>query len=264
MELSNKQIDVWLIDRHVMVSPLEIQRCQSILSQDELNRARKFAFARDRERYILAKALQRNVLSRYHRSISSREWRFWFNPNGKPHIANSSAAGLHFNLSHTEGLIALAVASTQPLGVDVENTQRTNNLVSLADYCFTEAEQSYLFENGINGEDREFARRFFTLWTLKEAVVKAVGVGLSLGLKSVEFRMDDPISVGPLPQPHPQNWFLYQEWLDSHSLALACPTHHPLHVNLYRCHPLDDQYQQLRATKTRAFTANHSTVPENN
>lgn len=256
MQLSGEQVDIWLVDQRTSLSNQELQQCHDWLSPEEWHRAQRFVFTRDRERFIQAKVLQRAVLSRYYPAIPPHQWVFDFNQHGKPHIANTTSEALYFNLSHTDGMIALAVTRIGEIGIDVESVNRNNDLRSLADYCFTEIEQDYLYKD----DEQEFERRFFTLWTLKEAVVKAVGVGISLGLKRFEFQVKgESTSVSPLPSPHPQQWFLHKTQLSEHTLALAVATELSPQVQVYRGHSLGEQYRQADAAP---LTQSRNTAPK--
>jgi 4'-phosphopantetheinyl transferase len=94
------------------------------------------------------------------------------------------AAGLHFNLSHTTGLVTCLVGRMERLGVDTENTQRPmTDLMQLARRYFAPAEVAAL-DATAEHQRREL---FFRFWTLKESYIKARGIGLSLGLSRFAF-----------------------------------------------------------------------------
>lgn len=95
------------------------------------------------------------------------------NPYGKPALKNG---GKQFNLSHSGDYVALAV-DVQPVGVDIERIKNADPAV--AQRCFQKAELAYVFE------DNEIAdERFFSIWTLKESLMKATGLGLQLAPES--------------------------------------------------------------------------------
>ena len=99
-------------------------------------------------------------------------------PRGKPYLAGET---LGFNLSHSKEGLVLAVAQGTTLGVDLEYLRPRSNLDGLIARCFSEEERRD-FE-GLIGDERR--HRFHRGWTLKEAYVKAVAQGLSLGLERV-------------------------------------------------------------------------------
>src|SRR5690606_23274190 len=111
----------------------------------------RFVFARDRRQYTLARALLRTTLSKYHPQVRPEQWLFEFNAQGKPRVANVMKPAIHFNLSHTQDLIALAVRSDNEVGIDVESLNRDNNLQALSAHCFTEKERMYT-ESGTDGQ----------------------------------------------------------------------------------------------------------------
>ena len=123
----------------------------------------------------------------------------------------------HLNLSHTDGLVALAVAKT-PVGVDVEDLQRRGRTVELSDRFFAPSEARALRAL----PEAAQRSRFFDLWTLKEAYIKARGQGLAIPLASFAFDLDH----GPLAfQPQPGDPIIWQfarmDPTPRHRLALA-------------------------------------------
>jgi 4'-phosphopantetheinyl transferase len=159
------------------------------LSTDERIRCTRFLFGRDRRDFAAAHALLRAALS----STADRardEWRFEAGSFGKPRLAATIAAStpISFNLAHTRGLVACAVVKQADVdvGVDVEAIARHYDLAELTRRFFSSAEAAEILRH--EGEDRE--RRFFELWTLKEAFIKALGEGLSHPLDSFCFGFD--------------------------------------------------------------------------
>ena len=96
---------------------------------------------------------------------------------GKPHFTGALREW-HFSLSHSGGRALLALAQDQPVGVDLESPRPRQRLLDLAQRFFTAAETSVL--RGLPEEERLHA--FYALWTAKEAVLKAAGVGIGYGL----------------------------------------------------------------------------------
>ncbi len=118
---------------------------------------------------------------------------------------------LCFNLSHTDGLVVLAVAR-QPVGVDVEWLDRTGRTVELADRYFARTETgSLLALAGTAQRDR-----FFDLWTLKEAYIKARGLGLALSLGGFAFdRFESPplsVAVDAALADRPDSEWSFGTW----------------------------------------------------
>lgn len=126
-----------------------------------------------------------------------------------------------FNISHTDGLVALAVADA-PIGVDVENVRRKGRTVELADRFFAPSEAAAL-----RALPEPLQRdRFFDLWTLKEAYIKARGMGLAIPLDAFAFTLEPgsiQISVSPDVANAPDDrWrFFLARIGDAHRLAVG-------------------------------------------
>src|SRR5262249_33539026 len=113
-------------------------------------------------------------------------WVFAANAHGKPEIAGPKGMlPLSFNLSHTRGLAVVAVTLSSEIGVDVENVQRREVGLELAERYFAAEEGVYL--GRLAAAERKSA--FFDYWTLKEAYLKARGLGLSLPLDAFNFSL---------------------------------------------------------------------------
>ena len=186
MGLPADQIHLWLASE-------EDARCQQLysdyramLSHTEQQQERRFRFARDRNRYLVTRALVRTVLSRYS-PVAPAEWVFAVNEYGRPSITNPQAvaAGLSFNVSHTHGLILLAVSADRTIGVDLENVHAREIHQDLADRFFAPCEASTL--RALPADRRRL--RFLEYWTFKESYVKARGMGLSIPLHEFWFRL---------------------------------------------------------------------------
>lgn len=158
-----------------------LRACVSLLSEDERVRWQRFRVERARREYLAAHALLRNALSHYG-APAPQDWRFKTNAHGKP--APHPDCGLRFNLSHSAGL-AVCLISEIPaqVGVDVEPLARANQIAAVAHRVFSPREQAQLDKLPAQGR----LNRHLDLWTLKEAYVKARGLGLSLPLDRISF-----------------------------------------------------------------------------
>jgi 4'-phosphopantetheinyl transferase len=126
-------------------------------------------------RRILARAGLRTVLG-CHTGLPPAAVRFHYGSFGKPRLGQSEgSAGIRFNLSTTGDLCLIAVA-TDEIGLDVEHIAPRANLDGVASRFFAPDEVSAIQQR--RGDDR--LRAFFRTWTLKEALVKADGRGLTL------------------------------------------------------------------------------------
>jgi len=163
----------------------------AVLSDDERLRHSQFVLDRDRRDYAAAHALLRWSLSRY-ASVAPEAWQFRNGRHGKPSLAGDyGGLPLAFNLSHTHGLVACAIAVHADVGIDVESVTRAVD-EGVSRRFFAAAEQDAI---GRAPAPRERAERFFELWTLKEAYIKAIGLGLVHPLSTIVFEVGVDRSV---------------------------------------------------------------------
>ena len=157
-----------------------------LLSREECDRAQRFHFLNHRAHYILAHANMRRILSCYC-DYPAEQLKFGSDVFGKPYLANP-VTDIHFNLSHTEGLCAIAIQSKKPLGIDIERIRPIENEVAKMHFSAVELHSLQL----LNGE--AWLNGFYRCWTSKEAILKAEGVGLHIPLDSfdVQVRPDAP------------------------------------------------------------------------
>ncbi|MGP9819335.1 4'-phosphopantetheinyl transferase family protein [Salinarimonas sp. NSM] len=187
-------VDLWIsrIDA-VRATPGLVEAYRDLMTDEERARERRFHFEADRLRYATARALVRTTLSRYG-ARTPQAWRFVPDRFGKPHLDADGAAavpGLTFNLSHSGDLVVLAAAVGRAVGVDVERIRDRGDLPGLAAHAFAPEEAQSLA--GLDAAPRAY--RFFEHWTLKEAYIKARGLGLSLSLASFWFDLGTPGAI---------------------------------------------------------------------
>jgi 4'-phosphopantetheinyl transferase len=189
--LEQGRCHLWFL-RPGAISGPHLERGLLFLSSEETARHSRFLMADAARTFLSARILLRSVLSLYG-ALPPAAWRFDTNPWGRPHIASQdSPPGLVFNLSHKPGLVTCLVGSCRDLGVDVEDTSvRRAYLLEIASRFFSPCEAAALHEL----PDTKQAQRFFQLWTLKEAYIKARGRGLSLGLSRFSFSVDEAASA---------------------------------------------------------------------
>jgi 4'-phosphopantetheinyl transferase len=163
--------------------------CAVLLSDEEKARAAKFHFERHRREYLATHALARTALSHAH-SLPPHAWNYSVNAYGKP--LPVPECGLRFNQANSVELAVCLVAPTgigtgaevgPEVGIDVESFSRAEEIVPLATKVFSLAEQEQL--NALSAAERP--HRALSLWTLKEAYIKARGMGLSLPLRGISF-----------------------------------------------------------------------------
>ena len=188
-------------------------RVETQLSPQEQDRASHFRFQRDRNAFVAAHGLLRFAL----RQVTGRaDWSFDAGPNGKPVLAAGEGAVVpHFNITHTPGLAACGLTLAGPIGVDAELRGRAVDVAGVVERCFTPEERRRVEAAGPEGN-----QRFIELWTLKEAVAKALGHGLAMDLRSFSVTTD-PCAVCFEGRPDP-SWRLSLTTLPRHCLSVAC------------------------------------------
>ena len=193
----------------------------ALLSPPEHARAARFRNAPDAQRFTTGRVLARMLLEQIGGRPAS-SWSLDPDSKGRPRLAGSFAeTRLDFNITHTSGFVACALARDMAVGVDAEAHVDMLDVMSIAKRFFAPAEVAAL--EATTGADR--TRTFFSIWTLKEAFVKALGGGLSIPLDSFAF---DLASAPPAcdmtgtANADPECWS-FQLWEPSatHTMALA-------------------------------------------
>lgn len=160
--------------------PTALERLAKTLSHDERERASKFGYRRDRDRFVSARGILRDILGRYLRT-SSRAVQFVYEPEGKPRIhAPEVDRTIQFSLSHSHGLAVYALSGTREVGVDIEAMRPDLAGDEIADWLCSPDELAEL--RTLTERDRREA--LFVCWTRKEAYLKACGSGLNIPLNS--------------------------------------------------------------------------------
>jgi 4'-phosphopantetheinyl transferase len=162
---------------HVICADLQRTVSQTdweILSPLEQARADRFKFSIHRQRFILAHANLREILSRY-TSLPAAKIEFTLGQHGKPYL---KPAILQFNLSHSEEQMLLAITKNAEIGIDIEKIGHCD-AKGLANRFFSAEECLQLA--AYSAEQQLPA--FYQIWAGKEAYIKATGLGLSSPLK---------------------------------------------------------------------------------
>jgi 4'-phosphopantetheinyl transferase len=159
----------------------------SHLSRPERERAGRFRDIADRLSFAIAHACLR-VLLASSLGCAAKDISFVVDRYGKPLLdparhGAEAAATLHFNISHTRGLVAVAMAG-RAVGVDLESPRPMGNLSAIVEQMMG-PEAILLMDAAVDDSDR--VSMFFRFWTLGEAFIKATGCGLAQGLKSFAF-----------------------------------------------------------------------------
>lgn len=211
IELDANTIHLWIDDLNL--STEEISERKLLLSPDELERAMQFRSTIHQERFIASKSSLRLILSHY-LLYSAEEIRFSQNEHKKPLLLESNPNRVTFNISHSDNKAVYAIGRDMDIGIDIEQIQ-LDDKQAIAKRFFNAQENSALDAL----PDHERANAFYTIWTRKEAVLKAIGTGLYTPLAS--------FSVSAQPKPEILNlkneqWYLFSLNLDpAYTAAVA-------------------------------------------
>jgi 4'-phosphopantetheinyl transferase len=169
------RVDVW---RVCLDEAVKAGSEASVLSPDEIARANRFHFERDRIHFSRCRSALRSLLAGY-LAIPAAEIAFDYLSSGKPQLAaGQNPRALQFNVSHSANMALIAVGSEHRLGVDIEQIRVDVDTESLAERFFSLRERA-----GLQAlPDHLRVPGFFACWTRKEAFLKATGDGLSFPL----------------------------------------------------------------------------------
>ena len=174
-------------DVHIWTMTLEqpeavIKELQCHLSAEEVLRAERFYFERDRERFIVGRGFLRQILSSY-LSVAPKSLVFGYEKQGKPYLELSHGApSLSFNLSHSNEKALCVVSLQRQVGVDIEYVRPVSDLEKISRRFFTAQEHAVILDR----PQSEQPESFFLHWTAKEACMKALGTGMHIPLSDVE------------------------------------------------------------------------------
>jgi len=187
-----------------------------LLSATERARYDRFAFDKNRREYLTTRFLVRNVLARYTKR-APHELTFTPNDHGRPVLDHGG--NLRFNVTNTLDLVVIAVRRDErEIGIDAEPLERGPDVLSLASAVFRPAERDAL-DKITNAAERE--RRAVELWTLKEAYMKARGMGMSIPPNSFEVHARVLAFPSPTIADDPQRWHFHTLELEEHLVSLC-------------------------------------------
>ena len=191
------------------------------LGPDDARRATEFGAAGARAAFAVGRRMRDDVLSRT-LGVEAGALRFAIGTRGKPSLAEPADVDLAFNLSHSHGVVALAVARTRDLGLDVEAVRPLPAAARLAQRFLAPAERDAVMRR----RDADRTRAFLTVWTRKEAWLKATGRGLSVHLSAVEVEPDPDRRPVVLALPEgcgdPTDWSMRTVPLPVNAVATVC------------------------------------------
>ncbi len=170
------RVDVWSVR---LDEPARTGSEILTLSPDEIARANRFHFEKDRIHFTRCRSALRDLLAGY-LAIPAADIRFEYLTSGKPQLAaEQNPSALQFNVSHSANMALIAVGSEHRLGVDIEKIRGDVDTSALAERFFSLRERA-----GLQALPEHLrVPGFFACWTRKEAFLKATGEGLSFPLE---------------------------------------------------------------------------------
>ena len=181
-------VEVWTIG--IPGPDATLATALTLLSREELARVDAFRNEQARRNYIFAHAALRQILGT-HLNAPPAEIVFRTGPHGKPELAGAHGGRLHFNLSHSADLALIAVTRDAEAGIDVEKLRPMPDAQRIAERFFSPPESAALKQLS----ESEQAAVFFNLWTRKEALAKATGLGIAHSLTRFEVTWDGEAAV---------------------------------------------------------------------
>lgn len=191
------------------------------LSRDERVRADGLLRVADRHLFVASHWLMHQAITS---ALGHSRWQVRSGRHGKPELVAAGDPPLCFNLSHTSGLAVCALACAHAVGIDAETIDPGRNVAAMAKRYLAPCERDALAAC-VPARRAEMFTRF---WTLKEAVLKALGCGLTSPLNEFRFRLDPPALVRAPDTGDGTSWHLEEMApTPSHRVALAvrCDPH---------------------------------------
>jgi 4'-phosphopantetheinyl transferase len=183
--LESRRVSAFYADISALDVESRAARALLWLDPAEQARYRRFRGDDDRQMFLMGRVMARALVGRA-LGVSPTGWTWREGPHGRPEIAFPHTA-LRFNIAHSACLVVCALASGREVGVDVEDLCRRPIEPGLVYRYFAQAEVA-----DINVGTSGWERKFLSYWTLKEAYLKARGLGLSVHLADVGFALDPP------------------------------------------------------------------------
>jgi 4'-phosphopantetheinyl transferase len=218
IDISGNSVHVWRV--HLDQTEAIVARLHAGLAPDERQRADRFLRKDHARRFVVARAMLRNVLACC-LGVDAAVIAFRYEATGKPALAVPMSSDLRFNLSHSGDVAVCAVVAGREVGIDVERRRSIPTAREMARRFFRPEEVAVL--DSLTGE--EFERAFFACWTRKEAYLKASGFGIGrLEACQVTVRPEEPaalVCVDGDPEAAKRWWLCDLDDVADHAMCLA-------------------------------------------
>jgi 4'-phosphopantetheinyl transferase len=190
-------VHVWLA-RTGDLATRTVRTLAGVMTADERERLSRFAAELHRRQYAIGRGLLRLLIGAYLK-CEPQFLRFAYGPTGKPRLAGETPDRLYFNVAHSGEVVALAFAKGADVGIDVERIVVTPDWLDVARQTCTRRE----LDDVAQQPPATRPQRFFSIWTRREAFVKATGQGISALTRDLEipsisdgWRVE-PVDAGP-------------------------------------------------------------------
>lgn len=213
-------------------SEQEFEYAVSCIQSDEKSRIGRFVFRKDVRASLIGRLLMRKFVNEY-AGLLYDKITFARDEHNRPILKDKSAV-VSFNVSHQGSYTVLAGEVTDvKLGVDVMSLDQVRNVSEffrIMDKNFTTSEWEEIKGKSDSGKSEpEQLSMFYRHWALKESYVKALGVGIFIDLKNIDFRTNSELSKDSITTDTvlyinevKQNWLFEESLLDSqHCVAVA-------------------------------------------
>ena len=192
------------------------ERARMWLTPAEQERYGRYRQQRDRDMFLLGRAMARTLVGEA-LGVGPCEWIWREGPRGRPEVD----ADVSFNIAHTAGLVMCALSPIGHVGVDVEHRRRAPvDPRMIRRYCAPDEADDIERQPADDRQDH-----FLKYWTLKEAYLKARGLGITVHLADLSFTLDEPIRLERLNGFEDElEWaFVLHAPDDAHVVAAAAP-----------------------------------------
>jgi 4'-phosphopantetheinyl transferase len=233
--MNSKPLHLWYAYPDDLLDPGKAQACAALLTPQENERWQRYKFEKHQRESLATRTLLRTALSHY-RDVGPETWRFRENEHGKPFLEPD--CGLQFNLSNSVDLVVCIIAEGVQVGVDVESQTRSTNILTVVERVFSEAERAQLDKLEYSAK----LDRALSMWTLKEAYIKARGMGLALPLEKISFLFDDAdgihLEIDSDVDSNPGRWRFCSFDHSGHRIALVVDQDNVPDMSLWEARPL--------------------------
>lgn len=187
---AKNSIHIWIVQLNQWIS--HSQHLKTLLSEKEITRVERRKIQEKQEELILSRGILRIIIGSY-LDQEPADLKINSTPDGKPYLENSK---LEFNLSHSGNIWICALCQSKQVGIDIQERYPITSIKTIIKNYFSVDEKNYLDSLPAG----QYKDNFFSLWTAKEAYLKAIGKGFQ----------ESPTKISILPDASSGNYILDQ------------------------------------------------------